>query len=237
LFADYNLAGGAHARIRADINHANKAGLSTHEYKPLANRDPAIEQAMADISKSWLAGKHGENLGFTIGSVGLESPMDRRYFYAKDPMSNIVAFHVFIPFGSAGENGVPTGYLADLTHRVQGAAGGVTEKINYDAFMTFRDEGIAWGSLGLAPLANLLEGNTAPDTDTNLLHFFYEHFNRFYEFKSLHLAKARYSPTLWEPGYFVYSTKHLTPQMVYGIIRVQSPGGVGAYLKELFHKN
>jgi len=222
---EYQLAGGRMAKMRAQVNHANKAGLITCEYRPQQMKDTEIEGHLHRISKQWLQEKKSGQLGFTIGSVGLENPLDRRYFYAKDAEGNIVAFHVFIPF--AGKNG----YMADITRRMPGAPSGVTEKINFDAFMTFREEGIAWGSLGLAPLSNVLESHEKNSIDAKFLNLIYEKCSRFYGFKSLHLAKERAVPTLWMPGYLVYSTRHITPSIAYAMIKIQNTGGVKDYLQ------
>lgn len=228
--ADYQLTGGKMAKMRAHVNHANKAGLTTHEYRPHKARDPALEERLHQVSARWLEGKKSGELGFTLGSVGLENPLDRRYFYAKDTAGAIVAFHVFTPF--AGMNG----YMADITRRIPDAPGGVTQKINFDAFMTFRDEGVEWGSLGLAPLANVLELHEKNCIDAKFLHLIFEKCNRFYGFQSLHHAKEQTSPTHWLPGYLMFSTKHITPSMAYAIVKIQNPGGVKDFLHEFSHK-
>jgi len=222
--ADYQLSGGKMAKMRAQVNHANKAGLTTCEYKPLTGRDASIEEGLHKVSAQWLEGKKSGELGFTLGSVSLENPMDRRYFYAVDPIGDIVAFHVFTPF--AGMNG----YVADVTRRTSNAPGGVTEKINFDAFMTFKSEGMEWGSLGISPLANVLEADAKNSMDAKFLHLLYEKGNRFYGFKSLHLAKERTAPTVWVPGYLVYSTRHITPSLAYAMVKIQNPGGMRDFL-------
>lgn len=201
------------------------------EYRPNEKRVAEIEKEIAAVSAQWLHGKKSGQLGFTLGGVGLEHPMDRRYFCARDAAGEIIAFNVFIPF--AGMNG----YMADITRRTSDAAGGVTEKINYDAFMAFKEEGVEWGSLGLAPLANIYEEGKSPDINLKFLNFIYEKCNRFYGFKSLHQAKEKYTPTMWVPGYFVYSTKNLTPQIAYAIVKIQNPGGMKDYLRSLFGKS
>jgi len=226
----YQLAGGKMAKMRAQVNHANKAGLTTHEYRPHAGKDPVLEEQFHRVSEQWLEGKKSGQLGFTLGSVGLDNPLDRRYFYAKDPVGAVVAFHVFTPF--AGMNG----YMADITRRTPDAPGGVTQKINFDAFMTFREEGVEWGSLGLAPLANVLELHEKNCVDAKFLHLIYETCNRFYGFKSLHQTKEKTSPTHWVPGYLVFSTKHITPSMAYAVIKIQNPGGVKDFLLEQLHR-
>lgn len=227
--ADYQLAGRKMARLRAMINHANHAGLTTYEYKPLEKRDETIEKGMHEVSRQWLQGKKSGKLGFTVGDAGLEEPLDRRYFYAKDSVGRMVAFHVFIPF--AGMNG----YMADVTRRLPDAPGGATEKIMYDALMIFKEEGLHWGSMGLASLANVREDGMNDSVAAKLLEFIYEKGNVFYGFKDLHRAKEKYSPSAWVPGYFVYSAKTLTPQLAYAAIKIQDTGGVqdflGSFLK------
>lgn len=54
-------------------------------------------------------GKKSGMLQFTMGTVGLEDPMDKRYFYALNSDGKMVAFIVFVPF--LGKNG----YMADVT--------------------------------------------------------------------------------------------------------------------------
>jgi len=186
---DYNISGGVMANFRTKINKANKEHIDTLEYKPLEKRDPVIEKKMQNISEQWLGDKKSGQLGFTQGSLGFDDPMDRRYFYATDAKGEIVAFHIFTPFG--GMNG----YGADITRRIHDAPRNVTEKINYDAFMVFKEEGVEWGTLGLAPLANEHAEAGNDEDSSKLLEFVYEHFNRFYGFKTLYIAKEKYHHT------------------------------------------
>jgi len=207
-----------------NVNLAKRAELTTLEYKPNEKRDPAIEAAMAAVSEQWLEGKKSGELGFTLGGVGLDDPMDKRYFYAQDPEGKIVAFNVYIPYACM------TGFVPDITRRIPDGPKGATEKINADAFMTFKEEGYEWISLGLAPLAHMLEGDDKDNTTAKLLNFVYENLNSFYGFKSLFVAKEKYSPSIWVPGYFVYSTRSITPEIAYAIVAIQNPGGIKDYL-------
>jgi len=223
--SDYQLAGGKMQKLRALINHANKE-VTTFEYKPNEKRDTEIEKGIDAVSEAWLEGKKSGQLGFTIGGVGLDDPLDRRYFYAVDKDDNIVAFNVFLPY--ATPDGM--GYLADVTRRVPHAPGGVTEKLIFDGFMTFKDEGAVFGSMGLAPLANVHEEGIKDDMTVKFLEFVYDKCNKFYGFKDLHHAKEKYSPTVWAPGYFVFSHKNITPELAYATVKIQNPGGIKDFL-------
>jgi phosphatidylglycerol lysyltransferase len=221
--ADYQISGKKMAKMRMNINHAKNAGFETYEYKPNERRNPEIEKAFKAVSEDWMKSKKSGMLSFSIGSVGLEDPMDRRYFYAKDASGKIQAFNVFCPFLGMG------GWMADITRRTNDCPGGATEKIMYDAFMVFKEEGYPWASMGLSPLSNVREGEEDSLT-AKFLEFVGEKGNRFYGFQDLHRAKEKYAPSDWEPGYFVYSGSMLTPQMAYAAVRIQNTGGIGDFM-------
>ena len=221
--SEYELSGKKGAKMRMNINHAAKAGVTVREYRVLERRDPEIEAAFDRITREWLEQKKGSMLRFTLGTVGLDNPMGKRYFYALDAEGKIVAFVVFDPFLSG------KGYMADITRHGKDAPGGVIEDITYQAFQAFREEGVEYGSLGVAPLAGLPEDSTNPVE--RLLRFVYEHLNECYGFRDLYRAKEKYSPTEWCPSYYVYLPKIPTPEMFYAIVRIQNPQGIWDYVR------
>jgi phosphatidylglycerol lysyltransferase len=96
--SEYNLEGGRVAKVRAAINHANKAGIRVIEYKPQEAKDYNIENQISDITKEWLQNKGGDEMGFMLGGTGIEDPLDRRYFYAVDTEGRMLGFVVFLPY-------------------------------------------------------------------------------------------------------------------------------------------
>ncbi len=223
---DYEISGKKGQKMRMNINHAKKAGVTVEEYKIQEKKDLAIEAELNRISEEWLEGKKTSLLQFVLGTVGLENPMDKRYFYARNKDGKIVAFVVFVPFMGL------SGYMADVTRHGKDAPGGVMEYIIYEAFQAFKEEGIKYGSLGIAPLAGLDEksGNLVE----RLLCFVYNHLNQCYGFKDLYRAKKNYSPNEWLPSYYVYSPSVPTPEMFYAIVRIQNPAGMEDYVKSFF---
>lgn len=217
----YNIAGKKGAKIRNAVNHATALGITVSEYEPLKNRDKFIEQQISEISKEWLEGKSSSELSFMLGTISLENPMDRRYFMAFDKDNKMLGFIAFPPF--LGDKG----YLADVTRRRKNAPIGVMEKITIEAFDKMKSEGIKWGTLGLAPLANVAEDGGVAG---KLLEFVYEKLNSFYGFKTLHHYKKKYGPTEWEPRYLVYYPRLFTPKIAYSIIKAQNPKGVTDYI-------
>lgn len=224
---EYTIAGKKGAKMRMNINHATNAGLTVHEYRPLEKRDPEIEKAIEQITDEWLHDKNSSLLTFTLGSTGLDQPLDKRYFYACDTSGHIYGFNVYCPYNGQ------TGYMADITRRSHDAPSGITEKIMYEAFQVFKKEGIQSVSMGLAPLANVIEDGETPGSAEKLLNFVYEHLNSCYGFKNLYRAKESYSPTEWFPGYYAWlpGTKIPTPEMLYAMVRIQNRQGILDYLK------
>lgn len=222
---DYSLAGGKASKVRLNINHATKAGIRILEYKPLNKRNIPLEKQIMEVSQEWFSLKKSSELVFTMGTVGFESPMDRRYFYAVDEENKVEGFMVFVPYD--GMNG----YMADVTRHRSSATRGVMEKIFYEALMTFKEEGVEWGSLALAPLARLEE---EPEMTAKLLNVIYEKMNSVYGFKTLYQTKLKYNPTCWEPAYYIYYPAVFTPAFAYAIIKIQNPLGIKDYVKAFF---
>ena len=163
-----------------------------------------------------------------MGTAGLENPMDKRYFYARDKDNQIVAFIVFVPF--LGKDG----YMADVTRHGNGAPGGVMETIIYEAFQVFKSEGIHYGSLGVAPLAGLDDEKAEPVE--KLLRFVYDHLNECYGFKDLYRAKEKYSPTEWIPAYYIYLPKFPTPDMFYAVVKIQNNNVIREAVQSFLHR-
>lgn len=221
---EYSIAGGKGSKIRLNINHATNVGLKVLEYRPNEQRNPRLEQEIMNISQEWFSMKKCSELVFTMGEIGFENPMERRYFYAINPQGTIEGFIVFLPFKKMD------GYVADVTRYRKDAERGIVEKIFYEAAMTFKTEGIEWASLALAPLARLEEES---DAAAKLLNTVYERMNDVYGFKALYQAKLKYNPTHWEPCYYVYYPPRLTPSVAYSVIRIQNSRGVLDYAKAL----
>ena len=213
--------------MRMNINHAKKAGVTIHEYCPLTNRDPDIEASFDRITHEWLGQKKSSLLSFTMGTVGFDHPMDKRYFYAENAEGKIVAFIAFVPF--LGKDG----YMADVTRHGNDAPGGVMETIIYEAFQTFREEGVHYGSLGVATLAGLDDEKAG--LVEQFLRFIYNHLNDCYGFKDLYRAKEKYSPTEWLPAYYVYLPKHPTPDMFYAVVKIQNPDSIKEGIGSIYH--
>lgn len=218
----YSIRGGKTAKVRQNVHHADRAGVTAEEYSPQTHRDPETERQIEAVSQDWLRVKKSGELSFLLGSVGLLSPLDRRYFVARDAQGVVCAFIVFVPFRG--------GFYTDVTRRRHDAPLGVMEKIIVTAFTKMRDEGLHWGSMGLAPLSNVRGDPKGSARVADLLHYVFEHMNGFYGFKALYQYKSKFAPSVWEPRYVTFYPPVFSPQIAYGIVKAQNRGGVHDYL-------
>lgn len=226
--SDYNLAGGKVAKVRAAINHATKNGITVHEYIPTVARNHKIEEEIRQINNEWLSGKGGFELHFMLGGDGLKDPLDRRYFYAADSEGALLGYVVFLPYTD--------GYLADVTRRRNDAPQGVLEKIIFEAFMQFKEEGVLYGNMGLSPLYNIAENDRQTLTE-KLFTYIYNNMNSAYGFQKLHHAKEKYAPTDWLPRYLAFYPKPFSPKLAFALVRCQMKKGIAnVVMQELFRK-
>ncbi len=196
---EYDLKGKRAQKIRTAINKSKKLGVEVHEYKIEEGRNEFIENSFREITDAWIKNKGSMMMEFTVGSMNLEAPENRRYFYSILG-GVIIAFVVFVPYDNR------KGYIADITRRREGAPQGAIESIIYDGFMTLKEEGAEEGNMGLCPLYNVVDDFSG--FNEKFLNEIYERFSKFYNFKALRHSKEKYGPTTWKNRYLYYSGKN-----------------------------
>jgi phosphatidylglycerol lysyltransferase len=215
----FSLAGGKMELVRAATNKARRAGVVITEHYPFAQDANLINEELKEISDEWLKGKGNHELGFVLGSLGLEQPSAKRYFIARSENGSgrIEGFIVCEPiFGRRG-------YYLDLTRRRSDAIRGTMELLTAEILRRLREEGYEMASMGLAPLA-LLDDPDLLDHPllTRLMRFLYQKVNISYDFKLLYRYKAKYHPHAWEPRYFCFNQRRLSLGMLYAVVRVRN---------------
>ena len=215
----FSLAGGKMELVRAATNKARRAGVVITEHYPFAQDANSINEELKEISDEWLKGKGNHELGFVLGSLGLEQPSAKRYFIARSENGSgrIEGFIVCEPiFGRRG-------YYLDLTRRRSDAIRGTMELLTAEILRRLREEGYEMASMGLAPLA-LLDDPDLLDHPllTRLMRFLYQKVNISYDFKLLYRYKAKYHPHAWEPRYFCFNQRRLSLGMLYAVVRVRN---------------
>jgi phosphatidylglycerol lysyltransferase len=212
----FTLAGGKMELVRAATNKARRAGVVVSEHHPFALGAETINEELREISGEWLKGKGNHELGFVLGSLGLDHPSSKRYFIARTK-NRIEGFIVCEPiYGRSG-------YYLDVTRRRPDAVRGTMELLTAEILRLLREEGYHMASMGLAPLALLDD----PDLENHpvlarLMRFVYERVNLNYDFKLLYRYKAKYHPHTWEPRYFCFNQRRLSLSMLYAVIQVRN---------------
>ena len=219
----WSMAGGKCAKVRSSWHSAVHKGLTVKEYRPWEQRDPAVERQFVDITDQWLQGKHTARLQFAVGSLMLDQPCDKRYFYAVDPDGVIQGINVLNPYRSG------KAWIVDIMRRKKGCPHGVMELLFHDIMAQLKQEGVEEASLGAAPFYRTSDHPHA-DFSERVEHYVYTHMNYMYGFESLQQAKAKYNPT-WQDIYIVCRPKHLSLWMDEAAFAVLDSHGFRDYVQ------
>jgi phosphatidylglycerol lysyltransferase len=215
---DFTLCGGKMELVRAATNKARRAGVVVSEHDPFAVGAAAVNEELRAISREWLKGKGNRELGFVLGSLGLEQPSAKRYFVARSNggTGRIEGFIVCEPiFGRSG-------FYLDVTRRRPDAIRGTMELLTAEILRRLREEGYEMASMGVAPLALLDDPDLADHPlVTKVMRLVYQRVNSNYDFKRLYRYKAKYHPHAWEPRYFCFNQRRLSLNMLYALLRVR----------------
>lgn len=83
--------------------------------------------------------------------------------------------------------------------------------------------------MGLSPLGGV-GGGAEDGPRERAVSLFYNHFNRFYSFKSLRKYKEKFGPR-WEPRYLIYSSTLTLPKIAVAIVAANAGGRLSTYLE------
>jgi phosphatidylglycerol lysyltransferase len=223
----FTLGGGALELVRAATNKAKRAGVVVSEHHPFADGAELINAEISELSREWLKRKGNQELGFVLGSVGLDQASAKRYYIARSQngLGRVEGFIVCEPI--YGRNG----YYLDVTRRRSDAVRGTMELLTTGILRSLRDEGYDMASMGLAPLALLDDPDLADHPLlTKLMRFIYQRVNVQYDFKLLYRYKAKYHPHAWEPRYFCFNQRRLSLGMLYAVVQVRNAVTLGRLL-------
>jgi phosphatidylglycerol lysyltransferase len=225
----FSLAGGLMELVRAATNKARREGVVVSEHRPFALGARSVNDELRAISGEWLRERGEHEFGFLLGSLGLEQRSAKRYFIARTAggAGRIEGFIVCEPI--YGRNG----YYLDVTRRRGDAVRGTMELLTSETLRLLCAEGYEMASMGLAPLALLDDPDLIGHPRlTSLMRFVYQRVNSNYDFKLLYRYKAKYHPHAWEPRYFCFNQKRLTPRMVYAAVQVRNAISLGSLFRK-----
>ncbi len=199
----FTLTGKAMANLRSKAHRAEKEGLQI----VFTRRNVQDVQQRADmerITRTWLASKGGEEMGFSMGYVDFCGDADLLYALAVDPANMVHAFVTFVPI--YGRNGC----ALDLMRRAEQAAPGSMELLLIRSIDYLRSNGADVVSLGLAPLSNVTA--TKQTFLGASLDFLTRLLGTSSTNRSLFTFKNKFQPH-WESRYLVFSNPLALPKI------------------------
>ncbi|WP_404422471.1 phosphatidylglycerol lysyltransferase domain-containing protein [Nibricoccus sp. IMCC34717] len=222
--ADFRLEGTRFQNLRTARNKARRNGLVFAWYQPGEAQvvDEALEQQLAEVSRGWLARKHGGEMGFDLGVFSPALVRERGVACARTADGTVVAFATWNPYASG------RGRCLDLM-RGRADARDVVDFVILESMEKFAAEGVEEVSLGNAPLANTAAEGERSVRD-QAVRFVYENFDRFYGYKRLFSFKQKYYPR-WEPRYVAYTSRLTLPEVGMAIAAVHLPRGFRGLLR------
>ena len=194
----FTLKGNKMLNVRSSGNTARKRGVTVREFSPVEPDAERINAQLRDISQQWLHGKGIGELSFTLGSLSLDYPGDRRYFIAEQD-GRVIAFLTYTPIYAR------KGVYLDLMRRVEQTPPGTMDLLLTESFQLLKASGVERVTMGMSPLANVLQSNVEQAQRLSwTLNQFYERGQKFYNFKCLHGFKQKFQPHYWESKYLAY---------------------------------
>ncbi|MDM7980793.1 MAG: bifunctional lysylphosphatidylglycerol flippase/synthetase MprF [Rhizobium sp.] len=186
----FDLKGGTWAGLRQAAAKGERDGL-TFEIIPTENV-AAILDDLRRISDAWLDHHRAKEKGFSLGAF-TETYMTAQPVAILRHGGRIVAFADILLTDTREEASI------DLMRFAPDAPKGAMDFLFVRLMTTLRDQGYRHFNLGMAPLSGLSRREVAPVWD-RVANTFYEHGERFYNFKGLRAFKSKFHPD-WQPRY------------------------------------
>jgi len=205
----FTLCGKAMANLRTSARHAEKEGLHIVVYRGQV-RDAEQLAQMEQISREWLAGKGGAEMGFSMGRFDVHGDEEQVYAVAVDADNKVYGFVSFVPiYGRKG-------WGIDLMRRSSRVPSGTMELLIVRSIEYLKAGGAEVVSLGLAPMSNINLGDeTFLEYGIDLLSNFVGDLSKK---ASLSNFKKKFQPT-WESRYLVYSSSLKLPKAGWALYR------------------
>ncbi|MBP1852056.1 bifunctional lysylphosphatidylglycerol flippase/synthetase MprF [Rhizobium halophytocola] len=188
--AHFDLKGGRWANLRQTAARAERDGLSFELLA--ADCVPDVLDALREVSDAWLREHRAREKGFSLGAFSdaylRQQPVAVLRFEGR-----IVAFANVLLTETKQEASV------DLMRFAPDAPKGAMDYLFVSLLTRLRADGHRTFNLGMAPLAGLSRREISPVWD-RIANTFYEHGERFYNFKGLRAFKSKFHPE-WQPRY------------------------------------
>jgi phosphatidylglycerol lysyltransferase len=214
---EFTLEGSARAPLRHARNRAARDGATFDVAAPADVA--ALLPELRTISDAWLAGRHGKELGFTLGRF------DESYL-TRFPIALVRVEGRPVAFANVWTTADKRELSIDLMRHAPTAPGSAMDYLFIELALWAKTAGYRELDLGMAPLAGL-EGRRLAPLLTRLGAFVFDHAEAIYGFEGLRAYKEKFDP-VWEPLYLAAPSRLILPVALGDIAMLTSGGLLGA---------
>ncbi len=206
---EWTLSGKKKQNLRTALNKGKRLGWRFEMYDDVIE-DRRIRKEIRNISEEWLAGR--SELSFSMGGTHIEGHPEERLSVALDADGTVLGFLTWAPVYARH------GWNLDFMRRRLDAPNGLMEYLITSSLLRFQEEGFEMASLGMAPLANISDGQNDFPMLAKALSLVYEKMSSIYAYRSLQMFKAKFGPE-WEDRYLVYSSNLAVAQVLFAVVK------------------
>ena len=198
-----------------------KLGYQAEFYKPPI-ADELLRQ-LKPVSDEWLKMVEGSEKKFSLGWFDEVYLRESEIAVVHNPEGQVIAFANILSEYQLNE------VTNDMMRHRQSIENGTMDFLFTSLLQHYKELGYDSFNFGLSALAGVGETPESRRLE-KVLHYLYEHLNRFYNFQGVHAYKEKFRPS-WEPRYLVYPSFTALPEVIVALIRADSGNRLLDYYK------
>ena len=180
-------------KFRTVVNKLENKGYQFEVLQPPF--DEELLNVLKEISDSWLDGRQEKS--FSLGYFDEKYIQLAPIALVRDEENKVQAFVTFLT-----SNGPEEASIDLMRYHLRTAPNGIMDYLFVKLLLHFKEEGVTFFDLGMAPLSNV---GTEKHSflQEKVAYLIYAFTNRFYSFSGLRQYKQKFSP-VWMPRYIAY---------------------------------
>jgi phosphatidylglycerol lysyltransferase len=209
---NFSLQGKAGKNFRPTLNRLTKEGYQVKFYQPPISKD--LLRQLKLVSDEWLQMAQGSEKQFSLGWFDEDYLQECEIAVVHTPKGEISAFTNIVSEYQLNE------VTNDMMRHRKSIENGTMDFLFISMLQHFQERGYDSFNFGLSALSGVGDSKESHKLE-RVLHYLYEHLNRFYNFQGLHAYKEKFRPR-WEPRYLVYPSLTALPDVVVALVRADS---------------
>jgi len=217
----FSLEGGAHKNLRQTWKKAGRDGC-IFEIMAAGSGNLITWNELRSVSTAWLAQKHTQEKGFSIGSFQVN-------YLSQFPTALVRQNGKIVAFANIWIGAEQNELSVDLMRFSPGAPYGVMDFLLTELILWGKNQNFQWFNLGMAPLTGA-ENTELASLWNRMAAFISRHGEHFYNFQGLRHYKEKFNP-VWTPKYLATQGGLALPRIIANITALISGGVKGAISK------